>query len=353
MNLVRDPDLRRRIGWFLGVLVLITASGTAGYMWVEGWGWIDAIYMTVITLSTVGFQEVRPLSEGGRLFTTGLIMAGVGSVAYLFGSLSEYIISGELKSILRTRHMQKRIDAKSGHYIICGYGRVGRQAAQDLACDGEEPVIIEREEPAGESISTEWPYLTGSGADDQVLIRAGVKRARGLVAAAGDDAENLFITLTAHNLNPDLVIVARANQPSTEPKLVQAGATHVISPYAISGRRIAAQLLHPNVTDFLDVVTRSGDLELWLEEMTLDPRSELTGETLRSVDLRSRVGVNVLAIRRRGDSRPIVNPSPETNLEPGSVLIVLGTRDQLAALSRLARHSGDGNPPARPNGATP
>ncbi len=319
------------------ILGAVLAGGTLGYMLLEGWGLIESLYMTVITLSTVGFSEVRPLSQPGRIFTAGLIVAGVGAVTYLFAAISQYIISGELTGSLRKARMQQRIDALSGHYVICGYGRVGQQVQLDLQGKGQQCVVVEVSEDALKEAPPRTLYVIGDAADDAVLQQAGIARAAGLVAATGDDATNLFVALSAHTLNLTLPIVARANDPATEPKLIRAGATHVISPYTLSGRRIARQLLYPSVTDFLDVVMHSGDLELWLEECRVEAGSDLHDKTAQEAEVRKRTGANVLAVRRHDEGAIMTNPPMEMRFEPGDVLIALGTRSQLEALDGLAR----------------
>jgi voltage-gated potassium channel len=316
------------------VLVVIVAVGTVGYMLIEGWGALDSLYMTVITLSTVGFREVRPLSPGGQLFTAGLILAGVGAVAFLLREMGQHIISGELHGTLRRKRMQRSIEALKGHYIICGYGRVGMEAVANLKQRGKTSVVIELAEDS--SLDHDGVlHLIGDAAEDEVLKEAGIESAAGLVAATGDDPTNLFVTVSAHSLRPDLVIVARANHPSAEAKLLRGGANHIISPHTIGGRRIATQLLYPNVTDFLDVVMHSGDLELWLEECMVRPSSDLHGKTVAEAEVRSRTGSNVLAVRRSDGGSALTNPPMDMRFEPGDVLITLGTRDQLQALEKL------------------
>ncbi len=315
----------------------VVALGTLGYMTLEGWDFFESLYMTVITLSTVGFSEVRPLSQAGRLFTAGLIVAGVGAVTYLFAAISQYIISGELTGSLRKARMQQRIDDLSGHYVICGYGRVGQQVQLDLESKGRQCVVVEPNEEALKEVPPRTLVVVGDAADDDVLLRAGIERASGLVAATGDDATNLFVALSAHTLNLKLPIVARANDPATEPKLIRAGATHVISPYTLSGRRIARQLLYPSVTDFLDVVMHSGGLELWLEECHIGSGSELHNKTAHEAEVRKLTGANVLAVRRHDEGAIMTNPPVEMRFEPGDVLIALGTRTQLEALESLSK----------------
>ncbi len=328
--------IRRRLLRFGIILLTVVTVGTAGYMVLEDWNVIESLYMTVITLSTVGFSEVRPLSPVGRIFTAGLIFSGVGAVTYLFAAISQYIISGELTGSLRKARMQQHIDDMSRHYVICGYGRVGQQVHLDLLSKGKQCVIVEENSDAMADAPASTLSVIGDAADDETLRQAGIERAGGLVAATGDDATNLFVALSAHTLNLDLPIVARANQPASEPKLIRAGATHVISPYRLSGRRMARQLLFPSVTDFLDVVMHSGDLELWLEECRVRTDSDLDDKTVSDAEVRSRTGANVLAVRRHDQGTILTNPPAEMRFEPGDVLIALGTRSQLETLSRLA-----------------
>jgi voltage-gated potassium channel len=331
-------QIRRRLMWFGMILGSVVSVGIIGYMALEGWSFVESVYMTIITLSTVGFSEVRPLSPPGRIFTAGLILAGVGAMTYLFAAISQYIISGELTGSLRKARMQQRIDALNGHYVICGFGRVGQQVMLDLEGQGKQCVVVESNADALADATPTTLTVVGDAADDDVLQQAGIERAAGLVAATGDDATNLFVALSAHTLKLDLPIVARANHPSSEPKLRRAGASHVISPYRLSGRRIARQLLYPSVTDFLDIVMHSGDLELWLEECRVEVGSDLDDKTTEESAIRSRTGANVLAIRRHDQGAILTNPPAEMHLAPGDVLIALGTRTQLESLGALASH---------------
>jgi voltage-gated potassium channel len=330
---ITHPNVRGRLVRFGLLLLGITLGGTIGFMLLEGWSVVEALYMTVITLSTVGFSEVRPLSQEGRLFTTALIVSGVASVGYLFSAISHNIVSGELHGTLRRSRMQKSIDALSGHYIICGFGRVGGEVVASLSQGARDCVIIDDSSEVLEN--TTIPNVTGDAADDETLLRAGIKRAGGLVAVTGSDATNLFITISARTLNNNIVIVARANQPSTEAKLLHAGATHVLSPYKLGGRRIATQLLYPSVADFLDVVMHAGGLELRLEELAVGSDSDLCHKTVAELQIRQRTGANVLAIRRHDGGSVITNPPAQMRFEAGDVLIALGTREQLQALEGL------------------
>jgi voltage-gated potassium channel len=321
----------------LGIVVaILTLVGTLGYIGLENWSVVDALYMTVITLSTVGFGEVQPLSTAGKVFTTGLIVSGVAMVAYLAGAIGQHIVSGALTGTLRRKRMQRSVDALTNHYIICGFGRVGSEVARDLTLRGRPCVVVEMEANELARRSHDHLHIIGDAVEDDTLRQAGIARALGLVAATGDDATNLFITLSACTLNRNLVIVARANQPASETKLRQAGATHVISPYTISGQRIAAQLLTPSITDFLDVVMHSGDLELWLEECHVQSGSDLHNRTVAEADVRNRSGANVLAVRRGEQGTTLTDLPVDARFIPGDTLIALGTKQQLEALHDLA-----------------
>ncbi|HEX5818644.1 MAG TPA: potassium channel family protein, partial [Gemmatimonadales bacterium] len=255
-----------RLRRLAGILLLVGLAGVTWYTLMERWTLLEAVYMTVTTLATVGFMEVRPLSDAGRIFTIVLILVGVGTMLVLFSTLAEYVVGGTLSGTVRRKFMQRRIDELQDHYIVCGYGRVGQHVVDDLEAKGERVVVIESREAPLARLGERDFLVVGDATDDDVLRHAGIARARGLVAATGDDSVNIVLTLTARAMRPELIIVARADQASTEPKLRRAGATRVISLYQIAGHRIAAQLRNPRVADFLDLVMHSGDLELWLED---------------------------------------------------------------------------------------
>ncbi len=318
------------------MLVAVTVVGTLGFMMLEHWSFAESLYMAVITLSTVGFSEVHQLSTAGRIFTTFLIVAGVGIVAYSFGTIGQFLISGELRGTLRRRRMQKKIDQLDGHVIVCGYGRVGQRVTLDLDQQGQDCVVIDTNPERFRGEPEERLAIVSDASDDDELLRCGIEKARGLVAATGNDATNTFITLTARSKNADLVIVARSDQPKTEAKLLKAGANHVISPSTIAGHRIATQLMHPSVVDFLDVVTHAGDEELWLEEVAVRAEADLEGKTLVESNLQRSTGVNVLAVRRRGKQNVETESIADTRLEAGDVLIALGTRVQLDAMKHVS-----------------
>jgi voltage-gated potassium channel len=317
---------------FFGLLVL----GTAGYVLLEGWPVIDAFYMTVITISTVGFGEIGPMSNIGRLFTAVLIVSGVGAAAYTFSSVADYIVAGELRGVLRRQRMENRIRKLENHYIVCGYGRVGTQVAQELSHSHVETVLIDRaierfEELEAAGILT----VVGDASEDAVLIQAGIEHAAGLCACLPDDAANVFVTLTARTLNPKLTIISRANAQENERKLRIAGADHVINPYSVSGHRMARQLMHPNVVEFMDVVMRRGQVEMLIEEIRVSDDSAVKDKSIAKCNIRQRTGANILAVRRPG-GKTFTNLGGDFVLMSGDVMIALGTPEQLEALAGMA-----------------
>lgn len=326
----RSPLARRAIGSLValsGVFVL----GTVGYMLIEGWSLSDAVYMAVITLATVGFGEVHPLSDAGRVFTSFLILLGVGTVAYGLGALVDYVVNAELSGELRRRRMLRNLERLQDHVIVCGFGRVGEHSADTLRQNKRTVVVIDTEEPrAARARAAGYLTLVGDATQDDTLRQVGVERATGLLVCTGDDSQNLFIVLSARALNPTLTIVARSVAPETESKMLRAGASRVISPYQIGGRRMANAFLRPNVAEFLEGVTLDSGQELWIEEVTIEERSPLVGQTLRQTDMRRRTGVTVLAILRH---RGLTPPEADIVFQANDRLIVIGAQAQIDALA--------------------
>jgi voltage-gated potassium channel len=322
----------RRILLALGMVLGVMLAGTIGYA-VLGFGVLNAVFQTVTTITTVGFREIRPLDEAGKIFTIVLILAGVGTVLYAFGLVLETLVEGHLRRDFERRRMERTIAKMTGHTIVCGWGRVGRAVGGYLAGQDGGVVVVDADP---ERIATvPHPALVGDVTDDDVLRRAGLMRARALVAAINTDAENVYVTLSARALRPDLVIVARARTEDSESKLLRAGATRVVNPQRIGGQRIAAAALQPNVVEFLDVVMHDGGLEFRLEEVSIHPDSRLAGRQLDEADLDDTTGALVLALRDR-DGVFIANPPVHTPLEAGYVLIAIGTQPQLSALAQAA-----------------
>ncbi len=335
----RENDLVstiRRIQWALLAVFGVLVAGTIGYI-VLGFSPLDAIYQTVTTITTVGFREVHALTTAGKVFTIVLIILGVGTALYTFGVVLEALVEGHLRQHLEGRRMEREIARMSGHAIVCGWGRVGRAVGTYLAGLGTKVVVVDRSPDRVATVPPGIRSLTGDVTDDDVLREAGIMRAGSLIAAIDTDAENVYVTLSARALRPDLIIVARARNEDSESKLLRAGATRVVNPQRIGGQRMAAAAQQPNVVEFLEVVMHDGSLEFRLEEVTVGAGSALTGRTLRETELGDSTGALVLALRNP-DGAFMTNPSLNTRIVAGSVLIAIGTEQQLAAL----HHAGQG-----------
>jgi len=316
----------------LGLLAGIVVVGSAGYV-ALGLNVLDAVYQTVITITTVGFREVEDFDDAEKAYTIVLVLVGVGTALYTLGVLLETLVEGRLTDVFGRRRMQRRIDEMADHVIVCGWGRVGRTVSAFVAGGGHDVVVIDRDADRLDKVP--YPLVEGDATDDGVLRQAGIERARALVAAVTTDADNLYITLSGRSLNPGLFIVARARVESGEDKFLRAGANRVVNPQKIGGARMAAFALQPHVAEFLDVVMHDGSLEFRLEEIGLPEGSALLGRSVRDAHIRDRTGALVLALRDP-DGRFVTNPSPDTIIEPGQVLIAIGTTAQLKALAEAA-----------------
>lgn len=315
------------------VLLAMLTFGTVGYMLIEKWPLLDSLYMTVITMTTIGFGEVRPLSSQGRGFTIVLIMVGVVIASYTISAAIELFTSQDFLKQFRERRRRREVRTVEQHCIICGFGRMGRSLAHELQARNAGMIVIDLSEVLIEECHQKnIPALQGNAADERILREAGIERANALVAATKSDAENVFVVLTARSINPRLRIIARANLETSIPKLERAGADTVISPYAITGRRIAHMLMHPNVTQFLDGVLEFGDHQMRLEEFTIGSSSPLAGLTLRQARLRA----VVLAVDHP-DQLVVTHPTAETQLMPGTSIIVMGLDEELNKLEELVK----------------
>lgn len=317
----------------LGALLAI---GVAGYRWIENLSWIDALYMAVITLSTVGFGEVHTFSPAGRLFAISLIIGGGGVAAYSLMVAAEYFLSGEWQTYWAQRRQKRMLTQLRDHVIVCGFGRVGRFVAQELRAEGVAFVIIDQDQERL-AIAQRYNYLAlpGNAANEHLLHEAGIARARALVAAVNSDAENVYITLTARGLRPDLLIVARANYEESESKLVRAGANRTLLPYRLSGRRMVTMIVRPEVADFLDEVAHASDMEFVLEQISIAPHSPLVGKTIHQAHHLLQLDLAFLACKYPGGAIN-TRPSPETILLANTQIITLGTREQLKTLMKMA-----------------
>ncbi len=322
----------RRVGIGLAAFTLVLIGGTIGYF-LLGFGLLDAVYQTVVNVTTVGLGPVHPLHAAGKAFTIVLVLLGVGTALYTFSQVLEILIEGHMRDLVRRRRMERSIARMSGHVIVCGWGRVGREVARFLSASGRMVVVIDR---SAERLNTvPHPFVQGDVTDDATLEEAGISRAATLVAALETDADNLYVTLASRAIRPDLQIIARARNESSEPKLIRAGADRVVNPQQLGGGRMAALVTQPHVVDFVDVVMHDGTLEFRLAEVSVGGKSPLAKNSLSSALVHDRTGALVLAIRR-GDGGFVTNPSPHVQIEAGDVLISVGTAVQLEALSRFA-----------------
>ncbi len=332
MNFRRISPIRLLI--LVGVIIGITITGTIGFIILENQDPMVAFLVTVNLLSTVGMGEL-PATIGGQLLAVFLIATGVGTLLYVFTTLIEFLIGGYLAEILGERSMKKKISELSRHYLICGFGRVGEQVAKEFM-SAKVPFIVVDSNPDSIAHCKEHGYLhvQGDAADDDVLREARIDEAIGLVACVDSDADNIFVTLTARVLSPDLQIVARANTEETRSKLEKAGADKVVSPYSIGGREMANLMMKPMVSDYLEVVTGGGELEIRIEQFMLLSESPVLGKSIEALQIRQATGTSVLAVRKPGGMFD-TNPSPDTLLEENDVLICAGTPAEIVALENL------------------
>jgi voltage-gated potassium channel len=326
------PEARLRLA--LGGLVGLLGVGTLGYYGLEeDFTLFDSFYQVVITVSTVGFSEIHELSTAGRALTTVLIISGLVLVAFATGSFLESVIEGGLGRYLGKRRLERQISTLSGHWIICGYGRMGEHVAQELEASKRQPkfVIVElHSERTRLCENSGYLYVQGDASQEELLLAAGIERARGLVSLVATDAVNVFICLTASHMNPDLKIIARSAEEGSEKKLLRAGATKVIAPYHVGGMRLSQAILRPAVQDFLDF-TMGRDLEIELEEVLICEGSPLVGLTLRESPIRTELDLILVAVRS-SDERMTFNPSADTVLNEGDTLIAVGAGGNLAKL---------------------
>ncbi len=318
-------------------LLIIITTGLLGYTLIEGWSLLDSLYMLVITFSTVGFKEAHQLSDAGRILTMVLIISGVGAAVYAFGTFGEMIVEGQIFGYRRKMRMHKKIRDMKGHYIICGFGRVGHQIAKEFDLEKVPYVVIdEKPQTAEELDETGVPYVIGNASANGNLEIAGIQKAKGLIACADSDQENVFVTLSARAVNRDLYIVSRASGRDAEDKLKIAGANRTIAPYFISGRRMAALATKPVTSDFLDMVMHGEHLEFNLREMAVKDKSALINKSLSDAEIRQKSGATVLAIRKTDEAFNL-QPLAGSRIEKGDILVVIGTQEQLEILEKMVK----------------
>lgn len=324
-------ELKRKIIFAVSLVVFTFSAGIFGYMWIEGWNAFDSLYMTVITLGTVGYGETHELSHDGRMFTMFLIVIGMGSFVYGITTLTAFFIEGELGGVLRRKKMMKKIEGLKDHYIICGSGDVGRHIIDELHKTQREFVVVENEPEHQVKLkeNENIVYIEGDPAEDEILIQAGIQRAKGLITALPSDKDNLFVVISARSLNPALRIVARCNEESTEAKLNKAGADATVSTSAIGGLRMASTMIRPTVVTFLDKMLRGPESHLRIEEIEIDPESKLIGKSLKDADIANKTGLLVLAVKNKKTDQFQFNPKATTTLTGDDVLIFIGNPEQI------------------------
>jgi voltage-gated potassium channel len=328
-------------GWRLSVALLVGvgAGGTAGYMLIEGWDAWDSLYMTVISVTTVGYREVHPLSRAGQFFTMIVLTVGVATVLYTFSFLMARLVEGDLQARWTLRRRERMLDELDKHFIICGFGRMGQIIAREFARQSVPFVIIERDpDRMHEAIDLGYLAVEADASSESVLERVQIRRARGLIAAVSTDAENVYAVLTARLLHPSLFIIGRAETDDAKTKLVRAGADRVLSPYQIGGLQLAQTALRPAVVDFVQLATSSDNLDLNMEQVRIDRGASLAGRTIIEANLRQRFGVVVVGIQR-ADGRMEFNPAPDVAMEAGDYLVVLGKSESLRELEAVASGS--------------
>lgn len=304
-------------------------------MFLEGFPLTDALYLTIITVATVGYGDIVPATDGGKILTVVLVLVGVSFVMYMFGKIVEAMVEGGLREIMGKRHMKKQLKHLSKHYIVCGHGRIGSIICQTLFENNEPFVVIENKEEEIQAILEKgYVMIAGEASNDDILIEAGIERAAGLIAVVSTDADNVFITLTAKGLTPGIKVLARSSGATgTEIKLKRAGADKVICPYYIGGRRMAQSMIRPNVTDFIDLAMYTHDMALRLDEILVTEQAQLNGKTLIQSNLRQGYNIIVIGIKRAGENM-LFNPKPDTTIHSDDILIILGQSDRITALKK-------------------
>ena len=324
-----DPSRREILLASIALLVLF-AIGTTGYAFIEGWSWMDGLYMTFITLSTIGFQEIHTLSDTGRLFTLGLGITGIGLLTFVVARSAQFLFASER---LRERRIMSQIDDLSDHYIICGYGRVGQRLAEDLQVAGNSFVVVDiADDEIANLREKDLLYVQGNAEEEEVLRKAGLDRARGLILTLPTDSSNVFVALTARQMNPSLFILARTVDHDNRNKLLHAGANKVIAPSEVGADRMAQVVLRPNVDEFMEQVLHANALSLQIDEVEVHPSAPLAGQSLAESNFRQQFDAVVIGIIDADTGEMTFNPTPAARIDAGDILIVLGDSDVIQTL---------------------
>jgi voltage-gated potassium channel len=327
--------LKRRFLYIGLAITAALAAGTIGFTVIEGYPPFDAFYMTLITITTVGYREIHELHRAGRIFNSALIVFGVSTIFFAIGAMTQTIIELEFSEFFGRRRIKRMIDKLDKHYIVCGFGRVGRSAAAELERAGVPLAVVDRNpEKVERALGAGIAAVRGDSTRDETLVEVGIARAKGLVAALATDADNLFLILSAKAMNPGLKVAARVGEEEAEEKLRRAGADTVFSPYASAGQQLALSLLRPHVVQFLDAATKSISLDLGLQQVRVAEGGEFAGKSLKQIQVRRDLGVIVLAIRK-ASGEMLFNPAAEAVLEGGDFLVVMGKHENLHKLESL------------------
>ena len=332
----------RHLIFSLSILILIVAAGTIGYMMIEGWPFVDALYMTVITISTVGFKEVNQVGEGGRIFTMVLVFSGVGFTLYVAAAVVQFMVEGRIRIIMGRRRLNKKIDRLKNHYIVCGYGRIGRVLCRHLKRANIDVAVIEKDSGQIPVMDEDGVlYIVGEATDENSLIKAGIERAKAVIAALATDTDNVFLVLTARQLVPELLIMARASQETAKIKLRAAGANYVESPYEMGAVSMAHRIIRPTVTSFLDLAFAHKRKDIQMEEIPVSNASELVNVQLKDSGIRQNYNLIIIAIKK-ADGNMLFNPSFEAVIAPNDTVIAVGEVDNLQKLEWALNPKIDG-----------
>jgi len=339
MRFIEEITRLRHLTISICLLIVVMSIGVLGYRLVGGadWTFLDALYMTITTITTVGFTEVHELNTAGRIFTIGIIIAGVGTAFYVIGSVTQIVVEGQINNLIGRRRLEKQIEALKDHYIVCGCGRMGSIICRELKARPVPFVVIEKDEEAIQKVEPEgFLYILGDATDEGTLRRAGIERAKGIICVLRSDADNVYVVLTARELNRDIYILARAGEEGSEKKLLSAGADKVISPFHIGAMRMAHAILRPAVWDFIEMTTLDKTMDLAIEEIKICEGCRFEGETLRESNIRRYFDAIIIAIKKP-QGEMIFNPDPDYRMTRGDVLITLGKRSDLARMARMLK----------------
>ncbi len=330
-------EIKEYLPFYIGfsMMIFVFGYGIFIYSYLEGWSLLDSFYQVIITLSTVGFKEVHPLSEKGRLHTSLLIIFGVGSYAYLLGSFTEAFIEGRIQMFWGKKKMEKRIGKLDNHYIICGYGRIGSIVARELLREGCKIVVVDKNpEVINELKERNLLYVEGDATSDEVLLQAGLKKAKAVITTLTSDAQNIYVTLTVKQLSSSTKVIARAEDEPSIPKLKYAGADRVLTPYLIGGLRMAQLVLRPTVINFLEMAIHGNDMDLQMEELKVTSASKLVDKNLIESEIRPKYNLIIIAIKKKGGEM-IYNPTPQEKIRSEDTLIVVGKKTDLERIKQV------------------